>query len=415
MSDLNQITAGLERLFLQEGHRIVFWNDPEREFQNVLPFLCLDGVTVLRLDEVGSLEAKIKVERDRPTDRFLLYAPAEEPEFEDDWLLDIRLYSRSFRADRASILLQELGLKQQALRQHLADRRKFFDAKERLQKLKTLVAAEDTAADLDRKMLAVALKADQSELFALVRTLFHGWLDAGDDLDLGNPPAVWEQVEKFDLDKPFWAFVKAAFGYEEDDPTLKNFLLRLMMTDCAHHAKADVPQALAGLVLPPAGWANAVVCLAQRRDSSSKGASYDRLSKEAGDTLKIEDHLAGLDVDQLRDVMTFLTVERRVAIGLRDRVRTTADTVNVDEVRARQPAAGGPLGLHGSAGRQRAAGRVPRHLRRSGRRRRLLRPPQPPPARLRLRRRRRDVPRLRGGALPLRPVVPPFLRSRRYG
>lgn len=67
-----------------------------------------------------------------PDGKFLLYAPSEEPDYEDDWPLDIRLYSRSFRADRASILLQELGLVNQTLRTHIADRRKFFDAKERL-------------------------------------------------------------------------------------------------------------------------------------------------------------------------------------------------------------------------------------------------------------------------------------------
>ena len=50
------------------------------------------------------------MERDEPTGKFLLYSPTEEPDFEDDWLLDIRLYSRRFRADRASILLQDLGL-----------------------------------------------------------------------------------------------------------------------------------------------------------------------------------------------------------------------------------------------------------------------------------------------------------------
>ena len=32
MSDLNQINTALERLFNEEGHRIVFWNDPDREF-----------------------------------------------------------------------------------------------------------------------------------------------------------------------------------------------------------------------------------------------------------------------------------------------------------------------------------------------------------------------------------------------
>jgi len=31
MSDLNQIHAALERLFNEEGQRIVFWHDPEQE------------------------------------------------------------------------------------------------------------------------------------------------------------------------------------------------------------------------------------------------------------------------------------------------------------------------------------------------------------------------------------------------
>ena len=44
----------------------------------------------LRLDQVGGLEAKIRLERDDPEGRFLVYAPTEEPDYEVDWLLDIR-------------------------------------------------------------------------------------------------------------------------------------------------------------------------------------------------------------------------------------------------------------------------------------------------------------------------------------
>lgn len=334
MSDLNQIHAALERLFNEEGQRIVFWNDPDREFLNTLPFLMLDDVITLRLDEVGALEAKIRLERQEPNGRFLLYAPTEEPDYEDDWLLDIRLYTRSFRADKASILLQELGLVNLHLRTHISERRKFFDAKERLQKIKNLVAPNDAAADLDRKMIAVVAKADQPELFNLVRTIFHAWTEAGSELDLDNPPAVWGQIEKFDLDVAFWQMVKVTFGYEEENPTLKNFVLRLMLTDYAHHLKGDVPQSIRGLLLPKTGWSNAVVCLAQWRDSSSKGTSYDRLSAEAAVILKIEDHLPSLEIDQLSEVMTFLVVEKRIASSLRERVQTTADTMNADDVRA---------------------------------------------------------------------------------
>ena len=334
MSDLNQINAALERLFNEDGERIVFWNDPDREFQHTLPFIRLDGVSMLRLDEVGALEAKIRLERDEPDGKFLLYAPTEEPDYEDDWLLDIRLYSRGFRADRASIVLQELGLVTHHLRAHLADRRKFFDAKERFQKLKTLVAPADAAADLDRKMIAVVVKADQPELFNLVRTIFHAWTESGDEINLDDPPDVWGQVEKFDLDGSFWHMVNAAFGYDEAVPSLRNCLLRLMLTDYAHYLKGEVPQSLRGLLLPRAGWSNAVVCLAQWRDSSSKVASYDRLSAEAAALLKLDDHLPNLEIDDLADVMTFLTVEKRIASTLRERVQATADTINADDVRA---------------------------------------------------------------------------------
>jgi len=139
-----------------------------------------------------------------------------------------------------------------------------------------------------------------------VRTIFHAWIEVGTEFDLDNMPAVWSQIEKFDLDAPFWQMVKATFGYQEENPTLKNFLLHLLLTDYAHHLKGDVPQSIRGLLLPRIGWSNAVVCLAQWRYSSSKGTSYDRLSAEAAAILKIEDHLPNLEIDQLIDVMTFL-------------------------------------------------------------------------------------------------------------
>ena len=333
MSDQKQIEAALERLFQEEG-RIVFWNDPEREFQNTVPFLKLDGVTTLRLDMLGALETKIRIERDEPTGKFLLYSPTEEPDYLDDWLLDVRLYSRSFRADRASILMQDLGLVNQSLRSHLADRRKFFDAKERLQAMKALVATDDIAADLDRKMIAVVVKADQPELFNLVRTVFHAWAEPGREVDLDIPPEVWVQVEKFELDIPFWQMVNSAFGYTEEDPSLKNFLLRLVLTDFAHHLKGEVAQALRPLLLPRSGWPNAVVCLAQWRDSNSKGSSYDRLSAEVEEALKIDDHLPNAELEALLDVMTFFGVEKRVAWSLKERVQTTAGTINAEDVRA---------------------------------------------------------------------------------
>ena len=329
--DVAQITDALDRVFNDEQVRIVFWNDPDREFIETLPDIALAGVEVLKLDEVGALEVKVRIEQDDPTGRYLLYSPAEEPDYEDDWLLDMRLYGRSFRADRASIILQELRLAHQHLRQHLAKRRKFFDNKERLHKLTSLVSSEDSELDLDCKMLAVVAKADQPELFNIVRTLFHSMTE-GDAPDLEAIPPTWAQIERFELDEPFWMMIKTVFGYGEDTPTLKNLLIRLLVSDYAHHLVKELPGALQHLQLPRSGAANAVVCLAQWRDSSSKSSSYDVLAVEVGSLLHMPDHLYGCEVEELLDVITFLDVEKCIVQGLLDRVTSMTESIDPNAI-----------------------------------------------------------------------------------
>ena len=342
--DTSQITTALRRLFDEEKERIVFWNDPEREFAGVLDSLDVPQVNVLRLDEVSEFEVKLRIEQDDPAGKYLLYAPSEEPDLEGDWLLDIRLYGKSFRADRASIILDQLGLTNQHLRQHLAKRRKFLDNKDRLRKLQSLVDPTDNEADLDRKMLAVVVRAEQPELFNIVRTLFHEFTVSEQDrdlftqtesgeIDLDSPPQVWDQIEKYDLAEPFWQMIKAVFGYEEESSSLRNLLIRLLVTDFGQAVKGNVPGAFLNLLLPKVGWANAVVCLGQWRDSTSKGSSYDRLSGEVATLLKLPDQLDAQDLDGLVEVMTFLDVEKAVIRGLRDRVQNTFETIAADEIR----------------------------------------------------------------------------------
>ena len=330
--DTKQLSDNLDKIFNEEGARIVFWHDPGREFVNSLPFIMLENVELIRLEDASSFEVKLLLERQRPNDRFLLYSATEEPELADDWLLDIRLYSRSFRADRASIILDELGLAQQHLREHIAARRKFFDNKERIKKLKGLVAPNDTAADLDRKMLAVVVGAEQPEIFTIVRTLFHAFLE-GSEIDLAKPPAVWEQIEKFDLAQPFWQFVNATFGYVEESPSLRNLLVRLLVTEFDHQLRGDLPTALEHLILPQSGCPNTVVCLAGWRDSSSRGSSYDVLSQAAAAMLHMDDHLDKFEIENLLDVTTFLEVETAIVRLLRDRVSGTTETLDAEEIR----------------------------------------------------------------------------------
>lgn len=330
--DSKQVNEALEKLFRTE--RIVFWNDPDREFVDYLDgglFSPVEGVSVIQLDQTSALEAKLRMEHDEPTGKFLLYSSREEPNFDDDWLLDIRLFSRSFRADKATIISDELGLQARHMREHLAKRRKFCDKKERLQKLKSLVNPDDSEDEIDRKMLAVTVKADQPELFNILRTLVHYYAEE-DEVDLRANLPVMDQIEKFDLAEPFWRFIKRSFGYVEESPSLENLMVRLFVTDFAQSLHGEGSN-LEHLILPPSGRSNAVVCLAQWRDSASKGSGYDRVSEYVSRRINLESQLHSFEIDHLIDIQTFLAVENEIARNLKERVLSTADAINVSNIR----------------------------------------------------------------------------------
>jgi uncharacterized protein (TIGR02687 family) len=331
-----QVTDALADAFATE--RIVFWNDAAKDFLALFDgemFAPVEGVSVIRLDQTPALQAKLRIEREEPETKFLLYAPSPEPEDPfDDWLYDIRLYAREFYADYTVTVLQDLGLTTMSLREHLGSRRKFLDAKERFGRLKSLVLPDDTADDLDRKMVAVVSRSDQAEDYAILRTLLHAFTETGEPLDLAEPPAAWDQVEKFGLDEWFWRMVKKRFGYTEETPRLGNLVTRLFVTDFAQSLAGPVPKRLENQLLPAAGRSNCVVFMGQWRDSASKGASFDALSDHIADTLAIRQVAAGLDLEALLDVQTFQTVELEIASGLKNRVLETADSIDAEAIGA---------------------------------------------------------------------------------
>ena len=327
----DQIATALDRLYTEAGHRIVIWNDPEQEFPDFVEKLTLPEVTVLHLDRESALQVKKRLELDDRAGKYLLYSEKEAPPMDEDWLLDLRQYAYGFRADKASLVIDDLGLINHSLRGHLLSRRKFFENKDRLRKLQALVEPTDVEADLDRKMLAVLLKSEQPELFSFLRVLFQR-MDEESELDLSIQSSAWDEIEKFGLTDFFWELVRVFFGYAEETPSLKNLLIRLLATDFCLTLRATAPVAIQSLKLPQAGISNVTVFLSQWRDSNSTGVAYARLAARISSLLKIADNLGDYDMDALEAVETFQDVEKRLTSLLRDRVNEDQDTLKAIDV-----------------------------------------------------------------------------------
>jgi len=354
--NVRTITEKIREIFDVEKVRIVFWHDPEAEFAETVSELALDTVTILNINQIGFLELKIRLEIENLTGKFLLYCPSPEPTYENDGLLDIRLYSRTFRADRASLLLNELGLVHQTLRGHLSNRKAFFKNIERTQKLKKLVQPSDLEDDLDWKMLAVLTKAPQPNSFSVLMSIFsHRGTETqrkdNDEKAIKNEPLssvppclrgdfwLWQEVQKFGLDTVFFKGLASTFGFspaEGSQNPLHDLLIRVLVTDFSGHLRggppgvrhpgasgplptscgSETPKGLQHLVLPEK--TNCSVFVSQWQRDIHHFASFQSLSHAIGKELKLTDLVSKMDELTLEDVFTFEGIERRILSVLRD-------------------------------------------------------------------------------------------------
>lgn len=333
----SQIQENLERLFRE--NRIVFWHDGEGEFKDDLKSLELDNVTVLRLDELGSLEIKVKLELEDSTGKYLIYAPFPQPEDADNWLLDIQLYSRTFQADSASVLLDDLGLINQSLVEYIRERQKFLQSKERLAKLKRLVHPSDDEKKLDLKILAVIARSEQPDVFEILMRLFSDFSPgaSGDllQIDLTGEIRAWSDIIKYDLAEPFWELIGEQFGYDREKGrrNLQDLLLSLMVTDLALRLHNELPQSLRQFrIVDDRLSQNATVFLDRWRQNAFFQATYSELSGHVAEILGIDSHIAGYSAEDLNDVMTFAAVDKRILVDLRDRLIRLAGGVGIEDI-----------------------------------------------------------------------------------
>jgi uncharacterized protein (TIGR02687 family) len=327
--NLQQIKTSLQQRFA-DNHRLVFWHDYNAEFSELLSELALENVTLINVNNTPALALKVLIELQQPTHSFLLYQTGQTPDPEDDWLLDIRLYAAPFAADKTSMLMQELGLLQPSVREHLLARAKYFNSKDRVNRLQKLLEPQDDSLAIDRKIMTVLTKVELSDFYHLLIGLF----DQIPDADLAQLPPVWQDFENYGVLATFWHYVEHYFGYLESQPSLKNLLTRLLVTEFVASLQADCPTAYKHLLLPNTKAGNVGLLLGQWRDSSIRHASYDALSTQVALAIKITETLASLSIEQLSTVKTFLAVEKDIASQLRNRVLDTQQTIDAAEVRA---------------------------------------------------------------------------------
>ena len=109
LTDLNRRFAAPLPEFYKR--RIIFWKDEDREFEDKLDEITLTNAKLIVLTGKNNFEIKKLLTVDDTVSNFLVYNPFSYTDnLENDWLLNIELYSEEFYADLNSIWMDEMGL-----------------------------------------------------------------------------------------------------------------------------------------------------------------------------------------------------------------------------------------------------------------------------------------------------------------
>ena len=113
--DTAKVIQGLNRRFaasLPEFYqrRIIFWYDEDKEFEDKLDEVILENAKVIALTGNNAFLIKKLLSVGDLATNYLVYNPCVYNRPDDNWFLDVELYSEEFQADLISIWMDEMGL-----------------------------------------------------------------------------------------------------------------------------------------------------------------------------------------------------------------------------------------------------------------------------------------------------------------
>jgi uncharacterized protein (TIGR02687 family) len=228
--NIDQIINTLKNYFnepLKEGEqrKIIFWIDKDQEFSEEVEQMEIESVFVHHLTDSNQFHTKYLLEEENTVSNILIYTQ-QELLAEDNWLVDTVLYSKTFYADKISLLLGELNV-EPSLRSTIKKYEKFFNNKERLKKFKMYDFHLDTVESIELTIMSVLCQTRTPDFEMIARTIL---LDSLVD----SENKYLEQMEKFFDVNVFWNFVMDRYGYIREEKSLKTFFIHLTVTALSH-------------------------------------------------------------------------------------------------------------------------------------------------------------------------------------
>ncbi|WP_252990014.1 BREX-1 system phosphatase PglZ type A [Sporosarcina newyorkensis] len=306
---MNQIVSALQDIYKEplsdgEQRKIVFWVDKDEEFIEEIGQLALDGVRVLTLSENNQFYMKYLLEEEDPTSSYMIYTNLELSS-EDNWLTDTVLYSKTFFADRISLILSELQI-DPTLRAVIKKYEKFFNNKERFRKFQAFGIEAYSEETIELAIMSVLCNVKTTEFEAVLKAILMDTLEDNDNKYLS-------QLDKFFDIHVFWTYVANYYGYERKTKTLKTLFIHLAVTAFSHSVNekylTDVKDFIA-----VRNKANSLVFIDHWMHHKTDYEVFDDYAEMVEQEIQLSNILQSVPIDEFKQAETFSYIDRAVII-----------------------------------------------------------------------------------------------------
>ncbi|MBQ9210204.1 MAG: BREX-1 system phosphatase PglZ type A [Clostridia bacterium] len=241
--DTEKVVSDLNKRFAQQlppyyKRRVVFWLDEEREYADKLDDFELENAKLIQLTGSNLFTVKKLLGHDDPYGNYVVYCPVAYEKLEDNWLLDIQLYSgEPYRTDLISQWMSEMHLfDSQDIRRLVKHYRKFFNAQARRAKVAAMPTI-NTQPQLHLAVMSAIAGVKQPQPNSIIKAV----LEAGLDLETND---VYQSLVDYDAKDAFWQLAAKASGYNEENISLRRLAAHILLTASTRTMK---PENLGGL------------------------------------------------------------------------------------------------------------------------------------------------------------------------
>lgn len=298
--NLKEIQEILEENFAKprdgKKRHIIYWYDNEGEFVDDIDNLKLEKAKIWKLYDNNNFNTKYQLEVADTESNYLLYSSKPRPDDKENWLLDIIKYSQEFSADKATVIMRDFGVEDKYMRPAFKKYSKFFNNKKRYDRLKNYDIKKFNQEILDVAILSALVKLNTPDLETVIKEILMNSLNESNN-------DKWIQVEKFGDKESVWNLISKKYGYFQEEETLKQLMLMLLITNLRHNLKADIPESWQEYLSGQE--ANCVVFLNHWMNHSKDSKSYEDRANELENELRLDEYLQKWDLKDYLHCETF--------------------------------------------------------------------------------------------------------------